>query len=187
MLILGRINEAEVEGRQAEELDPISLAIYGAVTGHLYYARRYGELIERCEGWLKRNPNMEWNYHQCLGAAYLQMGRREEAVTELQEALKSSTMYEHTATELANALAVAGKREEAWTVLGRVQNVPWRTFGAALVHAGLGEKDEAFHSLQKAIELRAPLVILLKVDPLFDSLRHDPRFQNLLHRMNLPQ
>jgi len=186
LLILGRMNEAEVQARQAEELDPISLAIYGAVTAHLYYARRYSELIERCQGWVKRNPNMEWNYHQCLGAAYLQMGRREEAVTEFQEALKSSTMYEHTATELANALAVAGKREEAWKVLGRVQNVPWRTFGAALVHAGLGEKDEAFHSLQKAIELRAPLVILLKVDPLFDSLRRDSRFQNLLHRMNLP-
>ena len=60
--------------------------------------------------------------------------------------------------------------------------------GAALVYAGLGEKDEAFRSLEKAIELRGPwpFVILLKVDPRFDSLREDPRFQNLLRRMNLP-
>jgi TolB-like protein/DNA-binding winged helix-turn-helix (wHTH) protein len=186
LIILDRVTEAEAESRRAEELDPVSLQIYGAVTGHLYYARRYGELIEHCQGWVKRNPNLEWNYHHCLGAAYVQMGRHEEAIAELREALKSSTIYEHTATELANALAVAGKREEALKVLGQVQNVPWRTFGAALVHTGLGEKDEAFRSLEKAVDLRAPLITLLKVDPRFDSLRKDPRFPKLLRRMNLP-
>jgi len=96
-------------------------------------------------------------------------------------------MYEHTATELANALAVAGKRQEAFRVLDRVQNVPWRAFGEAPVHTALGEKDEAFRSLQKAIDLRAPLVILLKVDPRFDSLRQDSRFPDLLRPMNFPQ
>jgi hypothetical protein len=94
---------------------------------------------------------------------------------------------EHTATELADALAVAGKRDEALKVLVRAQDVPWKTFGAALVHTGLEEKDEAFRSLDKAIDLRAPFVTLLKIDPRFDSLRQDPRFQNLLHRMNLPE
>lgn len=187
LIILGRMTEAEVETRRAEELDPVSLEIYLAATAHLYYARRYDEFIKRCQHWVERNPNLEWSYHHCLGAAYVQMGRHEEAITELREALKSSTIYGHTATELANALAVAGKREEALKVLDRVENVPWRTFGAALVHTGLGEKDEAFRSLEKAIELRAPLVTLLKVDPRFDSLRQDPRFQNLLRRMNLPE
>ena len=187
LMILGRMTEAEVETQRAEELDPVSLEIYGAATAHLYYARRYDELIEHCQGWVKRNPDLEWNYHHCLGAAYVQMGRREEAITELQEALKSSTIYEHTATELANALAVAGKRDEALKVLGQVQNVPWRTFGAALVYTGLGEKDEAFRSLEKAIDLHAPFVTLLKVDPRFDSLHQDSHFRNLLRRMNFPQ
>jgi hypothetical protein len=95
-------------------------------------------------------------------------------------------MYEHTAAELANALAVAGKREEALQILDRVEYVPWRTFGAALVHTGLGDK-EAFRSLEKAIELRAPFVTLLKVDPRFDSLRSDPRFPKLLRRMNFSE
>jgi tetratricopeptide (TPR) repeat protein len=116
------------------------------------------------------------------------MGKHEQAIAELREALKSSTIYPHTATELANALAVAGHREEAMKLLDTVEYVPWKTFGAALVYAGLGEKDEAFRSLEKAIELRAPwpFVIVLKVDPRFDSLREDPRFQNLLRRINLP-
>ncbi len=187
LIILGRITEAEVETQRAEELDPVSLEIYYAATAHLYYARRYDELINRCQDWVKRNPNMEWNYHHCLGAAYVQMGRQKEAISELREALKSSTMYEHTATELANALAVAGHREEAWKVLDRVKNVPWRGFGDALVHTGLGENDEAFRSLERAIDLRAPLVTLLKVDPRFDTLRQDSRFRSLLLRMNFPQ
>jgi tetratricopeptide (TPR) repeat protein len=125
--------------------------------------------------------------HLGLGAAYVQMGRYKEAIAELREALKSSTIFEHTATELANALAVAGEREEALQVLERVKNVPWNTFGAALIHSGVGEKDEAFSSLESAIDLRAPLVVLFRVDPRFDLLRQDSRFQNLLRRMNLPQ
>jgi adenylate cyclase len=94
-------------------------------------------------------------------------------------------MYAHTATELAHALAVAGKQEEAMKLLDTVEYVPSKTLGAALVYTALGEKDEAFRSLDQAIDLRAPFIILLKVDPRFDSLRPDPRFQNLLRRMNL--
>jgi len=187
LVVLDRMTEAEAELQRAQELDPVSLGIYGAASAFLYYARRYDEFIKHCEGWVERNPNLEWHCHHGLGAAYVQMGRYEEAIGELREALKSSTMYEHTATELANSLAVAGQREEALKVLDRVENIPWRTFGIALVHTGLGETDEAFRSLEKAIELRAPLVTLLKVDPRFDSLRRDPRYPNLLHRMNLSE
>lgn len=187
LIFQGRMTEAEAELQRAEELNPVSLEIFAAATAFLYYARRYDEFIQRSRQWLVRNPNLGWIYHHCLGAAYVQMGRKEEAVTELREALTTSTMYEHTAAELANALAVAGKRGEALQVLDRVEYIPWRTFGAALVHTGLGDKDEAFRSLEKAIELRAPFVTLLKVDPRFDSLRSDPRFPNLLRRMNLSE
>ncbi len=187
LIFQGRMTEAEAQIQRAQELNPASLEIYAAATFSLYYARRYDELIERCKGLVERSPNhLEWNYHHCLGAAYVQMGRYEEAIAELRGALKSSTMFEHTASELANALAVAGKREEALEVLDRVEYIPWRTLGTALVYTGLGEKDEAFRWLEKAIELRAPFVILLKVDPRFDSLRSDPRFLKLLRQMNLP-
>jgi serine/threonine protein kinase/tetratricopeptide (TPR) repeat protein len=185
LIFQGRMTEAEAEIQRAQELNPFSVEIYMAATARLYYERRYDEFIERCQEWVKRDPSLEWNYHHGLGAAYVQMGKHEQAIAELREALKSSTIYAHTATELANALAVAGKREEAMKLLDTVEYVPWKTIGAALVFAGLGEKDEAFRSLEKAIELRAPFVIVLKVDPRFDSLHEDPRFQNLLRRMNL--
>jgi len=187
LIFQGRMTEAEAELHRAEGLNPVSLEIFGAGTAFLYYARRYDELIRRCGDWIKRNPDLGWVYHHCLGAAYVQMGRSEEAITELQEALKTSTMFEHTATELANALAVAGRREEALKVLDGVEYVPWKTLGIALVHTSLGEKDEAFQALERAIELRAPFITLIKVDPRFDSLRADPRFQKLLRQMNFPQ
>ena len=182
------MTEAKAEIQRAQELNPFSVEIYMTATVRLYYERRYDEFIERCQEWVQRDPSLEWNCHHGLGAAYVQMGKHEQAIAELREALKSSTIYVHTATELANAFAVAGHREEAMKLLDTVEYVPWKTFGAALVYAGLGEKDEAFRSLEKAIELRAPwpFVILLKVDPRFDSLRKDPRFQNLLRRINLP-
>jgi TolB-like protein/Tfp pilus assembly protein PilF len=189
LITMGRMTEAEVEMQRAQDLDPLSLEVYGAATAFLWYARRYDELISRCREWVERDANLEWYYHHTLGAAYVQMGRHQEAITELRIALKSSTLHDHTATELANALAVTGKREEALKMLDHVENTPWRTFGAALVHTGLGESDEAFRSLQGAIELRAPwpFVSRLKQDPRFDSLRQDPRFQDLLSRMSFPQ
>ena len=186
LIALGRMTEAGTEIQRAQELNPLSLEVYASRTAYLYYARRYDELIKHCQEWVERDPNLEWNYHHCLGAAYVQMGRREEAIAELQTALKSSTLYEHTATEMANALAVAGRRDEALKVLATVKNVPWRAFGDALVHTGLGEKDDAFRSLEKSIELRAPFVFVIKMDPRFDSLRQDSRFRSLLLRMNFP-
>jgi eukaryotic-like serine/threonine-protein kinase len=186
LVFQGRMTEAAAEIQRAQELNPFSVEIYVSATARLYYERRYDEFIERCREWVERDPSLEWNCHHGIGAAYVQMGKQEQAIAELREALKSSTMYPHTATELANALAVAGKREEAMQLLDTVEYVPWKTMGAALVYTGLGEKDEAFRSLEKAIELRAPFVIILKMDPRFDSLHEDPRFQDLLGRMNLP-
>jgi len=134
---------------------------------------------------VEREPSLAWNCHHGIGAAYVQMGKHEQAIAELRAALKSSTMYPHTATELANALAVAGKREEAMQLLDTVEYAPWKAIGEALVFTGLGEKDQAMRSLEKAIELRAPFVTVLKVDPRFDSLHGDPRFQDTLRRINL--
>jgi len=185
LIIQGRMKDAEAELHRAEALNPVSQDIYWTAIAFHYYAHRYEEMIERCQGLVKRNAALEWRYHHALGAAYVQMGRHEEAISELRLALESSTMHDHTATELASALAVVGKREEALKVLEVVEYLPWKTFGLALVHTGSGEKDEAFRCLGKAIELRAPLVIVMKVDPRFDLLHKDRRFGNLLRRINL--
>ena len=88
----GRMTEAEEEIQRAQELNPFSVEIYMTATVRLYYERRYDEFIERCQEWVQRDPSLEWNCHHGLGAAYVQMGKHEQAIAELREALKSSTI-----------------------------------------------------------------------------------------------
>src|SRR2546425_983990 len=91
---------------------------------------------------------------------------------------------------LGHAYALAGKRAEAQRVLDDLLALSKQRFVSpydiSLVHLGLGEKDKAFEWLQKAVAERVGLLVYLKVDPLFDPLRSDPRFQDLLRRMGLP-
>ena len=79
--------------------------------------------------------------------------------------------------KLGSALTAAAKRSDDETV---------GTYGIAIIHAGLGEKDQAFEWLEKAYEVRDLGMVFLKVDPTLDPLRSDPRFQDLLRRMNFP-
>jgi hypothetical protein len=91
---------------------------------------------------------------------------------------------------LAAAYAAAGNREEALRILGRLKQQSKREYispySIAMVYVWLGDKGEAFAWLQKGFDDHDGLTDLLKVDPGLDSLRSDPRFQDLLHRMNFP-
>jgi serine/threonine-protein kinase len=91
---------------------------------------------------------------------------------------------------LAQAYAAAGRRDEARSLLERVlqgrTGDPVLPYEVALVHAALGEADEAFSWLEKGFRLRDPTMVSLKTDPLLDPLREDERFQELLRRMAFP-
>jgi hypothetical protein len=86
------------------------------------------------------------------------------------------------------ALAAGGRREEAAKMLRRCLELskPLRPCDVAMFYAGLGDKDKALVWLDRAFDEHAPCMIVLKVEPFFDSLRSTPRFQNLLRRMNFP-
>ena len=91
---------------------------------------------------------------------------------------------------LGRAYAVAGKRDEALKMLNELKERAKRSYvspvGIAIIYVGLGEKEQAFSWLEKAYEDRSTWLIFLKVEPRFDPLRSDPRFQSLLRRMNFP-
>jgi tetratricopeptide (TPR) repeat protein len=95
----------------------------------------------------------------------------------------------HIAT-LGHAYAVAGKRDEALKILDELQRPAAQKyvspFFVALIYAGLGEKDQAFAWLEKAYQERHPYMILIKVEPVFQSLHSDPRFADLTRRIGLP-
>jgi serine/threonine-protein kinase len=185
----GRFEEATAELKEAKTLDPFAPYRFLAVRW-LYYARRYEEAIDESQQFLElfvRAPAYLGPAY--LGLAYGQQGMHERAIGVLEKALSlpGGELYEMSA--LAQVYARVGRAAEARTLLeeleelSEVQYVPPHLI--ALVHAALGQEDQAFAWLEKAYEVRDAALIWANVDPGFDNLRSDPRFQDLLRRMNL--
>jgi Tfp pilus assembly protein PilF len=136
------------------------------------------------------DPNYEEAHHG-LARAYLQEGRNEEAIAELQTAAALSgggVLYLGT---LGQAYARAGRKADAERVLSelldRAKTSHVSPYAIAVVYAALDQKDEAFHWLDKALEERSKALIELRESFQFDNLRSDPRFASLLRRIGLPQ
>ena len=120
----------------------------------------------------------------------------EQAIAEIQKGMELIELAKERPVSiplgrLGYAYGVSGKRREALVVLEKLRILSKTTyvsaFTFAIVHVGLSQKDQAFRWLQKAYDERVPELIFLKVDPRFDSLRSDPRYEDLIRRMNFPQ
>jgi serine/threonine-protein kinase len=187
---MGRVDEAIAEKKRARELDPLSLIINSSEGWVLYFARRYDQAIEQLQKALEMDPNFAVA-HLWLGWAYEQKGMYEEAIREFQKAVTLFKGSTYPIASLGHAYAVSGKRGEALKLLNELKELSKRryvsAYDLALVYAGLGEKDQAFKWLEKAYEERYGWITMLKLEPRFDPLRADPRFQSLLRRMNFPE
>jgi serine/threonine protein kinase/tetratricopeptide (TPR) repeat protein len=179
---LGRFDEAIAEAKRAFELQPLSRIGLAAAYA---FARRYDDSIREAQRELELFPANP-AAHLWLGGGYLFKGRNAEAISECQK-LRELEPGVSTAWVSATAYAFAGRKSEAHKELKEYLNAPyvdpWMVAG---IYAGLGEKDKAIEWLERAYKDRSPNITLLKVDPWFDSLRSDPRFQDLLRRMNFP-
>ena len=186
--LMGRHDEALAEIKQARETDPLSL-IVNTTEGWLFYsARQYDLAISAYDKTLEIEPSFA-SAHFRLGEAYEQKGMYEQAISEFKRALAFSTNSKIRMAALGHAYAVAGKKGEAGTILKELKE-PSRDeylspYYLAIVYAGLNDKEQAFQLLEKAHEDRSTVMVFLKLDPRFDSLRSDARFNNLLSRMAL--
>ncbi len=186
---MGRHEEAMREAKRAQELDPLSLIVNMTPAVTLYLARRYDQAIEE----VRKVLDMEANFppaHNLLGLAYEQKGKYEEAILEHQKVidLSAGSAEAEVAVKamIGHAYAVWGKRGEAVKILNELLELRDVTpYSIAEIYVGLGEKDQAFEWLEKAYQKRNFQMVGLKVNPNFDSLRSDPRFTELLRRMNL--
>jgi tetratricopeptide (TPR) repeat protein len=184
LTMMGRHEEAIAEGKRAQELDPVSPFMNVRAGEWFYYARQYDEAIKQYQKALELDPNSSFA-HWALGRAYVQKGMYEEAIAEFQKGVPPQIALP------GYTYGVAGKRDEALNVLNtRLEN--WeqgRGHPAAIAYTyiGLGEKDKALEWLEKIYEMRGGWIDLIKVDPWYDSLRDDPRFQDLVRRMNFPE
>jgi tetratricopeptide (TPR) repeat protein len=128
-----------------------------------------------------------------LARTYLTNGIYQNAIAELQQAAKLKKEREPLVLgALAHAYARDGQRKQALTLVDELkrigiqadENVP--QFGLIWAYAGLADNNQAFACLEKAYQMGADRMTWLKVDPLLDPLRSDPRFQNLVRRMRFP-
>ena len=185
---MGRADAALREATRAQELDPLSLENNFTV-GFVYHSsRRYDEAITWCRRVLDMDSG-NWRAHWGLGLALLQKKSYDEAIAELRKAVEISGRGGVQLGSLGYAYAVAGRRADALEVLERLKAYLKEHYAPpaalALVFSGLGEKDQALAWLERANEERDPWITSLKVEPMFDSLRSDPRFLDLMRRVGL--
>lgn len=185
---MGRLDESVAEARRAQELDPLSSSADAHVGLALYRARRFNEAAAELQKALEFNPKA-LAAHIFLGFVQVQQGKYEEAIAEFKTVVELSERNPSLLALLGYAYASAGKDDEARAILkefdsGAVKR-PASQIETAMIYIALGDRDRAFEWLEKAYEERAWQLGFLNVEPIFDPLREDPRFTDLVRRVNL--
>ena len=173
------------------ELDPIRSEPLQFEAVINYHLRNYKVLVEVCRKYTAADQNY-WLPHYWLGVGLEGSGQTLEAIPEYQRAVELSQGDSDATASLAHAYATTGKRAGAEKILDHWLRQSETSFVSpymiATVYAGLGEKDRAFDFLEKAYQIRSTdLPYFLRADLRLDSLRSDPRFRDLLRRMNFPK
>jgi len=189
LALIGRLDEAIAQAKRAQELDPLSLIMNTIVGWALYYAGQYDRAIEEYRKIIEMDPNFIATRYM-LSLVYAQKKMYKEAVAEAQKAIDLSGGSDSPfIPTLGLMYSLSGKRDKAKKVLDQLHELSKQRYVSpaqiALIYAGLGQKDQAVEWLEKAYEERDHWLVLLKIDPLFDSLRSDSRFKALLKKMNL--
>jgi serine/threonine protein kinase/Tfp pilus assembly protein PilF len=185
----GRFDEAIASEMRALELEPLSLVINSNLGFICYQAGRFDEAIQRLERTLEMDDNFVYaRFH--LGLCYAHSGRHDEAVAELERAIKQAGgRGALIQAALGYAYGVAGRRDEALRILAELQAFPMNRdvspFYLAMIHAGLGDKEQALRWLESACEERYNWVVWLGSEPMFRSLHGAESFTAMLRQIGL--
>jgi len=186
---MGRHDEAVHEANRARELDPVS-SLMNQTAGNVFMlARDYGRAIEALQKTLELDANFA-AAHSVLGCVYAYKGMCDEAIAEFEKvrALAGANPQVDGSIKalMGYAYAAGGRRNEALQI---IEDIPSpheaQAYSIAAVYAALAEIERAFEWLNKAFQAHSFQLVSLKVDPAFDNIRSDPRFQDLLHRIGL--
>jgi serine/threonine protein kinase/Flp pilus assembly protein TadD len=187
---MGRIGEARAELSRAQELDPLSLGIQSNVGMISYFARQYDDALQQLQKVLALDPKFPVPYW-ATGMCYEQLKKYSEAVAQFQKGIELSGRGSNGIASLAHAYGLAGRRTEAQKILAelsaRAKAKYVSSYQFSVIYLGLGQNERAIAALEGAYSERSTLLGYLKMDPRFDPLRSDPRFQSLLSRIHLPE
>jgi DNA-binding winged helix-turn-helix (wHTH) protein/TolB-like protein len=185
---MGRHDEAIAEAKRASELDPLSLPAIQDLARSYYHAHQYDQAIATYMKTLELNPK-NYRLNSWLELSYAQKGLYDQAIEVRLKAMSLIGIEPEKIASLKDAYARAGWRgfwqKERDQTLARSGQSYISPYLLARVHARLGEKDQAVEMLEKAYEQRLDHLLLLKVDPIFDPMRDDSRFNDLLRRIGL--
>jgi serine/threonine-protein kinase len=192
---MGRHDESIRERTTAQELDPLSLSITTGLGRALFWARRYDDSIQHLQSAMSKDPNYGDTYWS-LGLAYEQKRMYPEAIAAFQRAVDLSKMSEtnegkpEMLAALGHAYALEGKQGDGKAMIDKLAKLAASptyvsSYGVSLIYVALGDKESAFQWLERAFQERDENFIHLKVDPRLDPVRSEPRFQQLLQRVNL--
>ncbi|HKH46404.1 MAG TPA: winged helix-turn-helix domain-containing protein [Thermoanaerobaculia bacterium] len=191
LLASRRFDEAIAEIRAAQELEPMSVRANADVGWVYYRARRYGEAIRQMERTLEMEPRF-LSARRCLEGALVHAGRPQEALRQAREAARQEGLLPEALAELpadpahpdAALKRLAKRRLEH--LIGRGSTAYVSPYALAALHAEIGNQDEALAALTRALEERDPMLVSVDVDPAFDPVRADPRFQEIVARVGGP-
>jgi TolB-like protein/Tfp pilus assembly protein PilF len=186
LMAMGRVDESVAMVTTAHTMDPLSSVLSAAFSMILYLARRYDESLDLLHKALEIDAG-HFLLHLRLGLVCLQTGATEPAIEEMRTAVALSGRSTETLTGLAQAYAAAGMAAEMQAIVDELDRQADQRYvspyNMARVHAAAGNPEQAFRSLQRALEERNPDLIELGSEPVFDLIRPDPRFADFLRRV----
>jgi len=186
----GRHQEALAEAKRASEIEPLNLRNYVIEASFFIHAGQPDEALARVEKALELDPNY-WFAHQFAAHAYIEKGQFDKAEASARKGSELNEGNSRMISLIGYALAKSGKQTEARAELAKLLKLSTErnisAFNIAMLYNGLGERDETLRWLVQGIEQRDPRMVFLKVDPKWNNLRGDARFQDLLRRLRLPQ
>ena len=185
---MARFDEAIKEVRLAQSLDQISLTINANAGLLLHWAREYRQAVEQLEKTVELDPNFGLTYYY-LAHPLIKEGRYDDAVAAIQKSIEYTGGMPLAISHLGYAYGCRGDRTKAKKVLREAEaNFRQRGFPPVIfseIHAALGDREKFFDCLNRGYEERNPLLAWVKVFPEYDSMRSDPRYDELLRRMSL--
>lgn len=188
LIVMRRFDESEIQLRAALDLDPTSLIVntdYGTV---FYFSRRFDEAVAQ----YKKTLELEQRYavtHWQLARAYSQQKRYDEATAEIERAISIAGRSPVFLSLLGYLKGVSGKKNEASAILKELEDLAGRQtvspHNLMIVEIGLGNREKALAMLEKSFAQRSPSLVVLGNEPIYDPLRNEPRFDEILRELKL--
>ena len=182
---MGRLDESVAELETAHRLNPLSTGVLTGLAWAHIGKGDYGKAIELCDRAQTINPN-DNDVYQYRAQALFKLDRFDEAVREMNEAIRRDPETTRYYALKAVFLAAGGRREEAARFLAEIKTKPSSRYSQAIVENALGNRDRAFELLNMELQTKSVDLLSIGIDPLLDTMRGDPRFRRIEKLMNLP-